>query len=128
MTGLTFYGRLGKFTWRMCALVLASQSILVFFGALVAWGIAKADQTGAPTAYLVVGSLFAVGCIVAAGLMTFDEFTTGARDKAATAGERARDAAATAGDRARDAAANAGDRARDAAAAAREGQADTLTP
>lgn len=52
--------------------------------------------------------------------MTFDEFTTGARDKAATAGERARDAAATAGDRARDAAANAGDRARDAAAAARE--------
>ncbi len=69
MKGLTFYGRLGKFTWRMCALVLASQSILVFFGALVAWGIARADQTGAPTAYLVVGSLFAVGCLVAAGLM-----------------------------------------------------------
>lgn len=52
--------------------------------------------------------------------MTFDDITTGARDAATNAGERAREAAAHAGDRARDAAASAGDRAREAAAHAKE--------
>jgi len=67
--GLVFYGRLGKFTFRMGAVVLGTQSVIVFFGALVAWGLARAEGTGAPTAYLLVGSLLAVLCIVAAGLM-----------------------------------------------------------
>ncbi|MFZ1285927.1 MAG: DUF4233 domain-containing protein [Candidatus Phosphoribacter sp.] len=67
--GLVFYGTLGKFTWRMCAAVLVAQSIAVFFGALVARGIAVADSSGPATAYLLVGSALAVMCIVAAGLM-----------------------------------------------------------
>lgn len=67
--GLVFYGKLGKFTFRMGAVVLVAQSIIVFFGALVAWGLARADGSGAPTAYLLVGSLLAVLCIVAAGMM-----------------------------------------------------------
>ena len=69
MAGLVFHGTLGKFTWRMCAAVLAAQSIAVFFGALVARGIAVADSGGAATAYLLVGSGLAVLCIVAAGAM-----------------------------------------------------------
>jgi hypothetical protein len=69
MAGLVFFGKLGKFTWRMCAAVLAAQSIAVFFGALVARGIAVADSSGAATAYLLVGSGLAVLCIVAAGAM-----------------------------------------------------------
>lgn len=66
---LPFYGRLGKFTWRMCATVLAAQSILVFFGALVARAVAAVDNGSAAAAYLLVGSGLAVLCIVAAGLM-----------------------------------------------------------
>jgi hypothetical protein len=69
MAGLVFHGTLGKFTWRMCAAVLAAQSIAVFFGALVARGIAVADSSSAATAYLLVGSGLAVLCIVAAGAM-----------------------------------------------------------
>jgi len=69
MAGLVFFGTLGKFTWRMCAAVLAAQSIAVFFGALVARGIAVADSSGAATAYLLVGSGLAVLCVIAAGAM-----------------------------------------------------------
>lgn len=67
--GLVLYGRLGKFTWRMCALVLAAESVLVFFGALVARALAAAESSGPATAYLLVGSALAVVCLVAAGLM-----------------------------------------------------------
>ena len=66
---LVVYGRLGKFTWRMCALVLAAQSVLVFFGALVARAVAAADASGPAAAYLIVGSAVALLCLVAAGLM-----------------------------------------------------------
>lgn len=67
--GMPLVGTLGKFTWRMCALVLASQSVVVFFGALVAWGIASAAHEPSATAYLLVGSAVAVLCLIAAGLM-----------------------------------------------------------
>ena len=69
MKGLVFYGRTGKFTWRMGATVLAGQSIAVFFGALVARGVSLAQSSGPATAYLLVGSALAVLCLVAAGLM-----------------------------------------------------------
>ena len=55
MTGLTAYGVLGKFTWRMCATV-AAQSVLVFFGALVARNLADAQGAAAASSYLLVGS------------------------------------------------------------------------
>jgi hypothetical protein len=69
MKGLVFYGRMGKFTWRMAATVLAGQSIAVFFGALVARGIGASTGDAASSAYLWVGSGLAVLCILAAGLM-----------------------------------------------------------
>ena len=69
MTRLVFFGRTGKFTWRMCAMVLAGQSILVFFGALVARGVSLAQSSGPATAYLIVGSALAVLCLVGAALM-----------------------------------------------------------
>jgi hypothetical protein len=69
MSRLVFYGTTGKFTWRMLATVLAGQSIIIFFGALVARGVAVA--AGDPRTagrYLLVGSAVAVLCVVGAGL------------------------------------------------------------
>ncbi|HRW19255.1 MAG TPA: DUF4233 domain-containing protein [Dermatophilaceae bacterium] len=66
---LVFYGRTGKFTFRMLAAVLVGQSVIVFFGALVARGLQVAEGGGAAAAYLVVGSALAVLCLVTAGLM-----------------------------------------------------------
>jgi hypothetical protein len=61
-------GRAGTFTWRMLATVLAAQSILIFFGALVARGTDIA-QGGDGGNRLLVGSAVAGLAIVAAGLM-----------------------------------------------------------
>ncbi len=69
MSGLVLFGRTGPFTWRMCATVLVGQSVIVFFGALVARGISLASDSGPATAYLLVGSALAVLCLVAAGLL-----------------------------------------------------------
>ena len=66
---LPVVGTLGKFTWRMLATVLGSQSILIFFGALVARGNAIAAGDAEGGRLLTVGSLLAVAAIVAAGLM-----------------------------------------------------------
>lgn len=67
---LPVIGRLGTFTWRMLATVLAAQSILLFFGALVARGTAlAAGDTATAGRYLTVGGLIALAAIVAAGLM-----------------------------------------------------------
>lgn len=68
MSGLQVLGRTGTFTWRMLATVLAGQSILLFFGALVARGNALARGDDGMT-LLVVGSGIAVLALVAAGLM-----------------------------------------------------------
>ncbi len=69
MRHLTFYGPLGKFSWRMLATVLAGESIIVFFGALVARAMASAGGDDRSGAWLATGSALAVLCIVAAGLM-----------------------------------------------------------
>jgi hypothetical protein len=69
MGRLPVHGALGKFTWRMCATVLGAQSLVVFFGALAARGIADASGRSTATAYLLVGSGLAVLAILAAGLM-----------------------------------------------------------
>jgi hypothetical protein len=70
MAGLVFYGTTGKFTWRMLATVLAGQSIVVFFGALVARAMAAtgSDVERAGT-YLAVGTGLAVLCLLAAGTL-----------------------------------------------------------
>lgn len=69
MAGIVFFGTLGKFTWRMCAAVLSAQSIAVFFGALVARGIAVADSSRAATAYRWSEAASRVLCVIAAGAM-----------------------------------------------------------
>ena len=56
-------------TRRFAAIVVGSQSLVVFFGALVAFAIAKAKDDSSHTAYLVVGCVLALLCIVAAGAM-----------------------------------------------------------
>ncbi len=62
---------LGKFTWRMLATVLASQALVIFFGALVARGLAGVQDGGdaRATRLLWVGSGLAVLAVVAAGIM-----------------------------------------------------------
>ena len=69
MAAVPFYGATGKFTWRMGAVVLAAQSLIVFLGALVARTLAVANGDAASGAYLLVGGGLAVACIVVSGLM-----------------------------------------------------------
>jgi hypothetical protein len=68
MAGLVFYGTTGKFTWRMLATVLAGQSIVIFFGALVARAIAATGpDVHRSSGYLLVGTGVAALCLLAAG-------------------------------------------------------------
>lgn len=69
MKGLVFYGQTGKFTFRMLMTVLIGQSVVVFFGALVARGIGAAQGDSSAGTYLWVGSAIAVLSILAAGMM-----------------------------------------------------------
>ncbi|HYN30355.1 MAG TPA: DUF4233 domain-containing protein [Dermatophilaceae bacterium] len=70
MSRFPVYGTQGKFTWRMLATVLAGQSILIFFGALVARGTAVAGgDDGDANRLLWGGTGIAVLALLAAGLM-----------------------------------------------------------
>jgi high-affinity Fe2+/Pb2+ permease len=69
MAAVPFYGATGKFTWRMGAVVLGAQSVVVFLGALVARTLAAAQGDASSGTYLLVGSGLAVLCLLAAGLM-----------------------------------------------------------
>lgn len=68
MSGLQVLGRAGTFTWRMLATVLGAQSILLFFGALVARGTAIAAGGDGGRVFLV-GTVISLAAIVAAVLM-----------------------------------------------------------
>ncbi len=69
LRSLTFYGVPEKMTRRLAAVVIGSQGLAVFFGALVARGIAAADRQSSAGSFLLVGSVVAVVCILDAGLM-----------------------------------------------------------
>ncbi|MEP7035603.1 MAG: DUF4233 domain-containing protein [Actinomycetota bacterium] len=56
-------------TRRLAGTVIAAQGLAVFFGALVARGLASASGSETSSAFLVVGSLLAVLCILDAGLL-----------------------------------------------------------
>lgn len=73
MRSLTFYGVPGKMTRRLAGLVIGTQGLAVFFGALVARALGAANEAadGSRTAstFLLIGSLLAVLCILDAGLL-----------------------------------------------------------
>jgi hypothetical protein len=69
LRSLPFSGVPEKMTRRFAAVVIASQGLAVFFGALVARAIASADGQSSSGGYMLVGSVIAVLCILDAGLM-----------------------------------------------------------
>lgn len=69
MSALTFHGVPGKMTRRLLAMVIGTQGLVVFFGALVARSLAAVDGSGASGSFLLTGSVLAVLCILDAGLL-----------------------------------------------------------
>ena len=71
MRSLTLYGMPGKMTRRLAGVVIGTQGLAVFFGALVARALAASTATGSSTSgtFLLAGSLLAVLCILDAGLL-----------------------------------------------------------
>ena len=69
MSALTFYGVPGKMTRRLLAVVIGTQGLVVFFGALVARSLASVDGSGTSGSFLLTGSVLAVLCILDAGLL-----------------------------------------------------------
>jgi hypothetical protein len=65
----TFYGVPGKMTRRLGALVIGTQGLAVFFGALVARALAAAEDSPASSTFLLMGSLLAFLCLVDAAAM-----------------------------------------------------------
>ncbi len=68
---IPFYGVPGKMTRRLAAVVIATQGVALFLGALVARAIAEVQETGAASSYLVGGLVLAVLCLLCAGLLRF---------------------------------------------------------
>ena len=66
---LPLYGVQGKMTRRLAGVVVGTQGLAVFFGALVARGLAAAggERTSGPL--LLIGSLLAVLCLLDAALL-----------------------------------------------------------
>lgn len=64
-----FYGVPGKMTRRFAAVVIAGQAFVVFFGALVARGLALAGDTAHAGTWLLAGSALALLCLLDAGLL-----------------------------------------------------------
>ena len=69
MSVRTFYGLPGTMTRRLLGAVIGTQGLAVFFGALVARGLAAAEGSHASSSFLLVGSLLALLCILDAGLL-----------------------------------------------------------
>jgi Protein of unknown function (DUF4233) len=78
MSPFSFYGVPGKMTRRLLAVVIGTQGLAVFFGALVARSLAAVTASATPagsstsstsSTFLVAGSMLAVLCILDAGLL-----------------------------------------------------------
>ncbi len=69
MRALTFYGVPGKMARRLLAVVIGTQGLVVFFGALVARSLAAVDGSDTSGSFLLTGSVLAVLCILDAGLL-----------------------------------------------------------
>jgi hypothetical protein len=66
---ITLYGVPGKMTRRLLGVVIGTQGLVVFFGALVARALAAAKSSHTSGTFLLIGSLLAVLCILDAGLL-----------------------------------------------------------
>jgi hypothetical protein len=66
---LTFFGVPAKMTRRLLAVVIGSQGLVVFFGALVARALAAANGSPTSGSFLLIGSSLAVLCLLDAGLL-----------------------------------------------------------
>lgn len=69
MSALTLYGVPGKMTRRLAGVVIGTQGLVVFFGALVARSLAAAKDPQTSSTFLLIGSLLAVLCILDARLL-----------------------------------------------------------
>lgn len=69
MRALTFYGVAGRMTRRLAGVVIGTQGLAVFFGALVARALAAVNGSDTSSTFLLIGSLLAVVCILDAGLL-----------------------------------------------------------
>jgi len=69
MSAGTLYGVPGKMTRRLLGVVIGTQGLVVFFGALVARGLAAARGSDTSGSLLLLGSVLAVLCILDAGLL-----------------------------------------------------------
>ncbi|MEO8557077.1 MAG: DUF4233 domain-containing protein [Actinomycetota bacterium] len=69
MRALMFYGVPGKMTRRLAGVVIGTQGLAVFFGALVARALAAVNGSSTSSTFLIIGSLLAVICILDAGLL-----------------------------------------------------------
>lgn len=69
MSPLPGYGVPDRMTRRLAGVVLGTQGLAVFFGALVARALAAAKGSPTSGTFLVIGSLLAAGCVLDAGLL-----------------------------------------------------------
>ena len=69
ISSLVLYGVPEKMTRRLAATVVGSQGLAVFFGALVARALAEAKGESGSGAFMAVGSVIAVLCLLDAGLL-----------------------------------------------------------
>ena len=69
MSVLVFHGVPGKMTRRVAGVVIGTQGLAVFFGALVARALAAVKNPSTAGTFLLTGSLLALLCILDAGLL-----------------------------------------------------------
>jgi hypothetical protein len=69
MSAVTLYGVQGKMTRRLLGVAIGTQGLVVFFGALVARGLASARGSDTSGSLLLLGSVLAVLCMLDAGLL-----------------------------------------------------------
>jgi hypothetical protein len=69
MRSLSVYGIPGKMTRRLAGVVIGTQGLAVFFGALVARALASASGSHTASTFLLIGSLLTMICILDAGMM-----------------------------------------------------------
>jgi len=69
MSGTALYGTQGKMTRRLLGVVIGTQGLVVFFGALVARALAASKGSHTSGSVLLIGSLLALACILDVGLL-----------------------------------------------------------